>query len=48
MLHGMLLLLASLVSGSREGDAEELLWLADWDGEQGIKSQHRENGSDGQ
>ena len=27
---------------------EEMAWLADWDGEQGTKSQHRENGSDGQ
>ena len=27
---------------------EEMAWLADWDGDQGTKSQHRENGSDGQ
>ena len=30
------------------GDAEEMSWLADWDGEQGTKRQHQENGSDGQ
>ena len=27
---------------------EEMAWMADWDGEQGTKSQYRENGSDGQ
>ena len=32
----------------RGGNAEEMSWLADWDGEQGTKSQHHENGSDGQ
>ena len=25
-----------------------MAWMADWDGEQGTKSQYRENGSDGQ
>ena len=29
-------------------DTEEMAWLSDGDGEQGIKRQHRENGSDGQ
>ena len=27
---------------------EEMAWMADWDREQGTKSQYRENGSDGQ
>ena len=27
---------------------EDMAWMADWDGEQGTKSQYRENGSDGQ
>ena len=29
-------------------DAEDMAWLADWDGEQGTKCQHREYGSDRQ
>ena len=32
----------------RGGDAEGMVWLTYWDGEQGTKSQHRKNGSDGQ
>ena len=32
----------------RGGDAEEMAWMADSNGEQGTKSSYRENGSDGQ
>ena len=32
----------------RGGDAEEMAWLADLDRENGTKSQHWENGNDGQ
>ena len=32
----------------RGGVAEEMAWLSDWNGEQGTKSQHRQNGSNGQ
>ena len=40
--------LAVVTATGELGDAEEMTWLADWDEEQGTKSQHMENGSDGQ